>query len=275
MARAPLTGHRIRSARRDREITQVALAKAAGISPAYLNLIEHNRRAIGGTVLLRLAEALEVPPAELTGSEENRLLSDLDEVAGDPLFADTPVLSKDLTTVLGVAPGVAAAMVTLYRAYRQMSEQNDQLSERLSHDPFLAHAAHSVVSRITSIRSFAEILRDYGDLEGEDRRQFTDSLAEESERLTEAASEMFSFLNSREAARASASPADEVDDLLYDHNNFFETLEQAADKLRPRILTGDVIYLEDLIRYLEKKHSVAVKRVAPVDLAPRRYRMGA
>ncbi|RED49911.1 short-chain fatty acyl-CoA regulator family protein [Aestuariispira insulae] len=272
MARAPLTGHRIRTARRDRSMTQVALAKAAGISPAYLNLIEHNRRSIGGTVLLRLAEALELPPAELTGSEENRVLSDLDELAGDPLFADSPLLLKDLTTVLGVAPGVASAMVTLYRAYRQAAEQNDQLSERLSHDPFLAHAAHSVVSRITSIRSFAEILRDYGDLETADRERFTGSMAEESERLSEVASEMFSFLNSREAARASASPSDEVDDLLYDQNNFFESLERAADQLRPRILSGDVIYLEDLIRYLEKKHSVAVKRVAPEEIAPLRYR---
>ena len=272
MARAPLTGHRIRSARRDQDITQVALAKAAGISPAYLNLIEHNRRAIGGTVLLRLAEALDVPPAELTGSEENRLLSDLDELAGDALFADSPVLQKDLAAVLGVAPGVASAMVTLYRAYRQAAEQIDLLSERLSHDPFLAHSAHSVVSRITSIRSFAEILRDYEDLGPGNRRQFIDSLAEETERLTDTAGEMFSFLNSREAARQSASPSDEVDDLLYDNDNYFDRLEEAADVVRPRILTGDVIYLADLIRYLEKRHGVAVTRISPENLSPASWR---
>ncbi|WP_370582806.1 helix-turn-helix domain-containing protein [Paracoccus sp. NBH48] len=41
---------------------QADIARAVGISPAYLNLIEHNRRPVGADLIARLAEVLEVPP---------------------------------------------------------------------------------------------------------------------------------------------------------------------------------------------------------------------
>lgn len=271
MQRAPLIGHRIRTIRRDNGHTQVALAKTAGISAAYLNLIEHNRRAIGGATLLRLAEALEVAPSELTGSEENRILADLDELSSDPLFSDTPLQRNDLTTILGVAPNAANAMVTLYRAYRSAAEQIDLLSERLSHDPYLSHAAHSVVSHITSIRSFAEILEDNEDLSLEQRNKFTNSLSKASSRLSDAASEVFEFLESRHTARQDASPADEVDDLIYDYGNYFPSLEARATHIFPGIQRNDSIFLADLIRYLERKHNIQIKRVDPEELGSDRF----
>ena len=63
-----------------------------------------------------------------------------------------------------------------------------------------------------------------------------------------------------------------MDDLLYDNDNYFDRLEEAADVVRPRILTGDVIYLADLIRYLEKRHGVAVTRISPENLSPASWR---
>ena len=166
MAGRELLGHRIRTIRKDLGRTQADLAKAADVSAAYLNLIEHNRRPIGGALLLRLAEALEVPPSELTGSEEARLLADLEEIGGDPIFAKANLEKQDITKMLGVAPNMASAMVALYRAYRASNEQVDALSERISYDPFLAHAAHDVVStdHIHSIicRNLARSYRDGG-----------------------------------------------------------------------------------------------------------------
>ncbi|WP_420549098.1 helix-turn-helix domain-containing protein [Curvivirga sp.] len=268
MAGRALLGHRIRTIRKDLGKTQAALAGDAGVSAAYLNLIEHNRRTIGGALLLRLAEALEVPPADLTGSEEARLLADLEEIGGDPLFTKTNLDKQDITKTLGVAPTMASAMVALYRAYRSANEQIDALSERISYDPFLAHAAHDVVSRITSIRSFAEILHDHSDMSQEQREKFTESMAEESERLSSAASEMFSFLNSFEGARQTMLPADEVDDLLYDHGNYFDSLETLADKLRPKVETDPDhgVFLADIISYLKKKHNVELHRETPEKL---------
>ncbi|MGB5871554.1 MAG: helix-turn-helix transcriptional regulator, partial [Albidovulum sp.] len=47
MARLALTGTRIRDRRLLLGQKQADLARKVGISPAYLNLIEHNRRRVG------------------------------------------------------------------------------------------------------------------------------------------------------------------------------------------------------------------------------------
>ena len=69
-----LAGSRIRARRLALGIKQGALAEAIQISPAYLNLIEHNRRRIGGATLVRLAEQLGVDPAFLSdGAQSDRI----------------------------------------------------------------------------------------------------------------------------------------------------------------------------------------------------------
>ena len=50
---------------------------AAGISPAYLNLIEHDRRNLTDAVRARLAEALDTSEAELEAGREQALLAGL------------------------------------------------------------------------------------------------------------------------------------------------------------------------------------------------------
>ena len=46
MARSPMLGARLRRLRKDRSLTQVKLAEILGISPSYLNMIEHNDRPL-------------------------------------------------------------------------------------------------------------------------------------------------------------------------------------------------------------------------------------
>src|SRR6056297_3406811 len=82
MHKSAMVGTRIREKRMSLGIRQTELAKAAEISPSYLNLIEHNRRRIGGRTLLRLAEALDVEPTLLSEGAEATLLSALQEAAG-------------------------------------------------------------------------------------------------------------------------------------------------------------------------------------------------
>ena len=55
-----IPGTRIRQYRRDMGVTQAALARKVGISPSYLNLIEWNKRPIAGTLLRKIAEALDL-----------------------------------------------------------------------------------------------------------------------------------------------------------------------------------------------------------------------
>lgn len=271
MSRQAPIGHRIRGSRKDIGMTQNALAKAAGISPSYLNLIEHNRRSIGGGLLMRIAAILDIHPHTLSGSEEGRLLADLSEAASDPVFYNTPIESREFPAMIAAAPGMISAFLALYRAYRGGLDEVDALSERLSHDPFLTEASHSILTRITSIRTVAEIFDDYDNLSPQQRTRFNATLVKESHRLAESATEIFNFLERGNAGRPANNPAEEVDDLLYDNANYFPALEDSAARLRPEIDPDGGLYLTDLINYLESAHNIRVERLPSEDFATNGY----
>ena len=81
--RDTLTGSRIRERRQISGLRQVELARQVGISASYLNLIEHNRRRIGGKLLVDIARALSVEPSLLTQGIEATLIAALREAAAD------------------------------------------------------------------------------------------------------------------------------------------------------------------------------------------------
>ena len=66
MARA-LIGRTVRRLRSERRLTQQALAVRLGISASYLNLIEHDQRAVTASLLIKLGETLGVDLATLSG----------------------------------------------------------------------------------------------------------------------------------------------------------------------------------------------------------------
>ena len=72
MAR-PLIGRTVRRLRAEAGLTQQALATRLGISASYLNLIEHDQRAVTAALLIKLAEALRVDLAALSGTAERQL----------------------------------------------------------------------------------------------------------------------------------------------------------------------------------------------------------
>ncbi len=73
---API-GMKVRTRRKARGLTQKALAQKVGISASYLNLIESDRRAVGGSLLQRIAEQLGLELADLSGDQERRLVERL------------------------------------------------------------------------------------------------------------------------------------------------------------------------------------------------------
>ena len=68
MARAVI-GQTVRRLRKDRDLTQQALATRLGISASYLNLIEHDQRAVTASLLIKLAETLRVDLGALSGTQ--------------------------------------------------------------------------------------------------------------------------------------------------------------------------------------------------------------
>ncbi|MEC7667989.1 MAG: helix-turn-helix domain-containing protein, partial [Pseudomonadota bacterium] len=165
MARDTLTGSRIRERRVMAGLKQAELASAAGISASYLNLIEHNRRGIGGKLLLDIAEVLGVEPALLSEGAEATLIAALREAASDPKAA--PVEVDRVDEFAGRFPGWAGLLSDNRRRIASLERTVETLSDRLTHDPHLAASLHEMLSTVTSIRSTASILNDPADLSPE------------------------------------------------------------------------------------------------------------
>src|SRR5438270_2874210 len=121
MGRA-LIGRTVRRLRAERGLSQQALASRLGISASYLNLIEHDQRAVTATLLIKLAEILRVELAELSGTEERQLEVGLREVFADPLLGVEAVPDAEIGAVAGGSPHAARAILALYRAWRVARE---------------------------------------------------------------------------------------------------------------------------------------------------------
>ena len=113
-------GGRLRRLREDRGVSQIELARQLGISPSYLNQIEHDTRPLTVSVLMRITEVFGVDTAFFAPHDTPRLVADLREAL--PARATL----HDLTELATKLPEVAEAVIDLYRRYRQT---DDQLAE--------------------------------------------------------------------------------------------------------------------------------------------------
>ncbi len=225
MARDTLTGSRIRERRLMLGIRQAELARKAGISASYLNLIEHNRRRIGGKLLVDLAQVLGVEPSMLTEGAEVALIAALREAAAD---AGPKVAELDRTDEFaGRFPGWAEVLASNHQRITRLERTVETLSDRLTHDPHLAASLHEVLSTAAAIRSTASILAETGELEAEWRDRFHNNLNEDSLRLAESSRALVNFLDeSDSSAERRGVPQEEAEEFFLSHGYHFPELEQ-------------------------------------------------
>jgi len=235
MAKATLTGSRIRERRGIRGMRQAELARQAGISASYLNLIEHNRRRIGGKLLLDIAAALEVEPSLLSEGAEAALISALREAA-----ADRPEVGAEADAVeefAGRFPGWAALAAAQHRAIEGLERTVEALTDRLAHDPHLAASMHEVLSTVTAIHSTASILVETKGLEPEWRDRFHRNINEDSQRLAEGAQRLVSELEAGQRRDATlGAPQDEVEAFLSDRAFHLAELERGGSATVEEVL---------------------------------------
>ena len=268
---APLIGLKIRERRKELGLTQTALAGRLGISVSYLNLIEHNKRSIGGRLLRQVAEELEIGLDTLDGATERRLVSDLNEALADPLFDHLRLDPASAGDLVGSHPGWAQALVILHRAFLDRSQAMHALADRLNQDPFLGEAIHRILTNVSAIRSISEILTSVEDVDSEQQHRFHTILSEESARLSSAAQGLSTFFDKAHTATRSTAPAEEVDDFVLENNNHFPTLEEAADGLRRRLGDRPRQIEERMLGLLEEEHGLRVSHAAADErhLSPR------
>jgi predicted transcriptional regulator/plasmid maintenance system antidote protein VapI len=114
MARA-LIGGSIRRLRLERSLTQSVLAARLGISPSYLNLIEHDGRPITASLLIKLSRLFDVGIEALSGDQEAHAALALREALTDPEIGADAV-SDTAIAAIAAHPDATRAILALSRA---------------------------------------------------------------------------------------------------------------------------------------------------------------
>ncbi|WP_347138422.1 short-chain fatty acyl-CoA regulator family protein [Paracoccus sp. SSK6] len=205
-----LTGTRIRERRLALSRRQADVARAAGISAAYLNLIEHNRRPVGDHLVSRLAAALEVSAAELAEGREEAQIAALREAAVRLPDDVAPELDQ-APELLARFPGWSSALIATARRADALERQLVTLSDRMTQDPYLLTTLHEVLSAVTSVRSTASILAEGGEIPPDWRERFHANLDADSLRLSSTAQALVAYLDSFDTQGAIYTPQEEVE----------------------------------------------------------------
>ncbi|MCG7518827.1 helix-turn-helix domain-containing protein [Ruegeria sp. Ofav3-42] len=225
--RDTLTGSRIRERRQIAGLRQASLARQVGISASYLNLIEHNRRRIGGKLLVDIANALAVEPSLLTQGIEATLISALREAAADAVGQKAEV--DGLEEFAGRFPGWAGVLAQMHRRVVSLERTVETLSDRLTHDPHLAASMHEVLSTAAAIRSTAAILAETQEIEPEWQDRFHRNLHQDAERLADSSKSLVAYLDDSESAEDRRGvPSEDVEAFFDANGHHFPQIEEGG-----------------------------------------------
>src|SRR6056297_620798 len=237
--RAQLTGNRIRERRLVLGLKQAELAGLVGISPSYLNLIEHNRRRIGGKLLIGIARVLQVDPAQLTEGADATLYDALQLAAqrASTAFGAAPETDR-IDELAGRFPGWTGLLAAQQKRIASLEILIEGLRDRISHDPVLAESMHEVLSTVAAIRSTADILVREPDIDPAWRGRFHRNLHEEAERLSVRATAMLRHFEEVDpgAAAITSTPIETA-----------EAMFDAADHHFPSIETEGMAAIEGIL----------------------------
>lgn len=209
-------------------LRQAELARKVGISASYLNLIEHNRRRIGGKLLIDIASTLGVEPSMLTEGAGAALIATLREAAADAeaIAAETDRVDE----FAGRFPGWAEVLAREHARVSALERTVVTLSDRLTHDPHLAASLHEVLSTAAAIRSTAAILAEDSELDREWRDRFHRNLNQDAERLAESSKALVNYLDESDTREDHRGvPMDEIEALLAGRNFHFPELEEGGE----------------------------------------------
>jgi len=226
MPRLALTGSRIRAKRLEMGLKQAALAKKVGISPAYLNLIEHNKRRIGGKLLLDLAQELQVDAAALSEGAEATLMASLAGAASQEGLGEAGRAEE----FAGRFPGWAGVLAAQHDRIKRLEHTVATMTDRMTHDPFLSTSLHEVLSTATSIRSTASILANGEAVEPEWQARFQRNLLEDAKRLADGAGALVSHLDSAgEEDAMLGTPLEALEEFLTARQYHLEEIEAGGE----------------------------------------------
>ena len=192
-------GSRIRTYRKQSNLSQADLAKKVGISASYLNLIEHNKRAVAGKLLSELASQLGVKLSQLTRGITTDMVERFQQAARRfaPNQLEQPAELDQIEELVAHYPGWTLLLDQHIQELEETEKLTELLSDRMSHDPFLSDTLHIMLSNITAIRSSAELIVMQGNMTEEQRNKFSRNIFVESKRLSSTAQKLLLHFESK------------------------------------------------------------------------------
>jgi XRE family transcriptional regulator, fatty acid utilization regulator len=148
-------GARLRRLRDERGLTQVALARALGLSTSYVNQLENDQRPITVAVLLALADRFDLPTHYFAPDADARLAADLREI-----LSDGPATTAQIEELVARMPEVGQTMVNLHRRLHDATAELESVHGRANLD---APAGPQQPMPFEEVRDFFYDRRNYVD----------------------------------------------------------------------------------------------------------------
>lgn len=126
--RKAFMGVRLRRLREERNLKQIELANALGISSSYLNQLEQNQRPLTVPVLLKINAVFGVDVQLFSEDEEARLITELRDALADGSESVSVAEIRELATNM---PAVGRTLVSLHRRYRETVERSEAMAAQL------------------------------------------------------------------------------------------------------------------------------------------------
>ena len=202
------TGSRIRARRLDAGMAQRDLALQVGISPSYLNLIEHDRRRIGGKLLGQIAAALGLETALLSDGADADSVARLRSAAA--ALGDVAVEAAQAGDLAARYPGWARLIAAQAERIAALDQRLRLVSDRLAHDPALSEALHGVISAVTSIQSTAAILTGDTAVDADWQARFHRNILDDSARLARTSAALIAYFDAAAEGPGTAPSAIEA-----------------------------------------------------------------
>lgn len=122
-------GVRLRTLREERRMTQLAAARAVGLSPSYYNQLENNERPLTVPVLMKVTKAFDVGIQVFSEEEEARLVADLRDALSSAV-PEASIGATELQQLASSMPDVGRAVLALHQRFREAVERADAIADR-------------------------------------------------------------------------------------------------------------------------------------------------
>ncbi|MEM9433779.1 MAG: short-chain fatty acyl-CoA regulator family protein [Pseudomonadota bacterium] len=138
-------GPRLRQLRLQQKQTQADMARAIGVSAAYVNMLENNQRSLSVQVLMALEETYSIDWRELAGTDNQTKLKDLRSALQDPVLADKNIDIQELRSALDHAPGIVESLIRIQRNHRATLDRMMRSNARQDSDALMASSPEAVI----------------------------------------------------------------------------------------------------------------------------------